>query len=444
METKDLTQGSITKSLLVVAIPTIISMLLQLSYNMVDMYFLGIFDKTGGAISSVATASLFISFAYAFNFLSTTGTGIKVSHQIGEKDYDDFFIYVNTGLKLTAIIALICGLIFNLFGRELVLFSNLQEEIIVENSILYLRIYGFTIIFYSFNSLFVRIMTSMGESIRALIITAVGFVINIVLNYLLIVVFEKGILGASIASLVGNMIVTFIFYIDQKSIFSFKKEHQFNMSYFKSILKLGAPYTLQIFLFSVIGLLSGRTLIGFGSSVIAGQKLGAQIETITIMVTSGLLTSMSAFVGQNYGACEFKRIKESYKICLFIGLAYVFVTSFIFFFYSDNIIRIFVNNEEVIKYAKHYLWFVAIGQSFAVLEVVGNGLYNGIGKPIIAGAISVTITPFRLVISALLKGSLGAIAVFVGILVTTVVKGVLSFSIYFLKVRKTLTSEMIE
>lgn len=438
MENRDLTKGSIYKSLLIVAIPSMLSMLLQFSYNIIDMYFLGIYDSTGGILSSIGTASLFITFAYGLNFLTTTGSGIKVSHQIGEDDDDDFYRYTNTGMILTGILGIFCFFIFFFFGRNLMEFSELTDEKILSDGTLYLRIYGFTIIFYFFNTVFTRIMVSMGNSTRSLLITGIGVFVNIILDYILILVLDLGILGASIASLLGNMVVTTIYFIDQRSILSKERKHGFSFEYAKTIILLGVPYTIQRFVFSIVGLFSGKTLISFGSDVIASQKLGLQIESVTLMVLSGLLSAMSAFAGQNYGARQYDRIKKGFRIAIAIGLIYSLFTSLVFLIFGGQIIHIFVDNPHIIQYGKYYLIFIAIGQPFAVLEMLGNGLYNGIGKPIIPSTISIVITPFRLVISGIFKGVMGAIAVFLGILITTAVKGSLSYGIYIFKIRGTL------
>ncbi len=75
---KDLTKMSVTKALLIVAIPTMISSLLQFSYNIIDMYFIGQYDLSGSLIASIGSASLFVGLAIGINFLSVLGSGIKV------------------------------------------------------------------------------------------------------------------------------------------------------------------------------------------------------------------------------------------------------------------------------------------------------------------------------------------------------------------------------
>lgn len=435
---RDLTNISVTKALLLVAIPTMLSSLLQFSYNIIDMYFLGRYDTTGAIIASVGTASLFINFAIGFGFLSVLGTGIKASQSLGAKNNEDFKKYISSGLFINFFVAIIICLGLYISAPFLVSIVGLTEKSIFDNAVLYLRLYGFAIFFSFFNSFFTRIMSSMGTSYNSLKINGIGVLVNIILDPILIFKFDLGISGAAIATIISNAVVTFIYLIKFYDVFSFKKENLEKVKCLE-ILKLSYPYVFQRIIFGIITIIMGKIMVFCGSSsAIAGQRLGLQVESVTLMVIGGLLTATSAFTGQNYGAKKYDRIKEGFNKAIEIGIVYTIFTGLIFIFFGRNIIELFTDDPQTIYYGASYLFIVALGQIFAVLEMVGNGFYNGISRPKVPTIISIAITPLRIIFALLLAPQFGVIGVFIGILITTVLKGIISYGYYQLKVKNTL------
>lgn len=434
----DLTKGSVTRALLIVAIPTMISSLLQFSYNIIDMYFLGRYDTSGSIIASVGSSSLFIGLAVGISFLSVLGTGIKSSQSIGAKDEKAFKQYVSSGLFLTSILSVLILIILLTLSPFFISLLGLTEQNIYNNSVLYLRIYSIAIFFSFFNSFFTRIMSSMGTSDKALKINAIGILFNVILDPIFIFKFDLGLKGACYATIISNLIVTCVYLYTYKDIFIIKKENV-QSSKIKDIVTLSYPYVIQRIIFSLVSITMGKIIIASGSSsAIAGQRVGLQIESVTLMVIGGLLTATSAFTGQNFGAKQYARVKKGFNKALEIGIAYALFTGLIFFLFAPFIIGLFTDNTETIYYGKMYLYTVAIGQIFGVFEMVGNGFYNGISRPKIPTIISITITPLRIVFALLLVPHFGTIGVFVGIMITTVLKGIVSYGYYVFKVKKQL------
>ncbi len=436
---KDLTKINVTKALLIVAIPTMISSLLQFSYNIIDMYFIGQYDLSGSLIASIGSASLFVGLAIGINFLTVLGSGIKTAQAIGKNDDFEFKSYASTGLFMNVALGLILTFILFVFAPFFISLLGLTEDIVVDNAIIYLRVYSFALLFNYINSYHTRIMSSMGMSKSSMKINAIGIIVNIILDPLLIFVFNFGLVGACVATIISNAIVTILFSVKNKNIFNLDIS-LFDKLKAKTILSLSYPYVIQRIIFGIIGVIMGKIMIYAGSSsAIAGQRLGLQIESVTLMVVGGLLASVSAFTGQNYGAEEYDRIKKGFNTAILIGICYSFITGSIFLLFGEQIIGLFTTDQQTIYYGASYIKLIALTQAFAVLEMVGNGLYNGISKPKVPTVISISITPLRIIFALLLIPHMGAIGVFVGIILTTIIKGILSFSYYQLKVKPNLS-----
>ncbi len=437
---RDLTKMNVTKALLIIAIPTMISSLLQFSYNIIDMYFIGLYDRSGSLIASIGSASLFVGFAMGINFLSVLGSGIKTSQALGQKNQEDFKSYATTGLYLNLALAVILTLILYVFAEPFIALLGLGEPEVIENAVLYLKIYSFALFFSFFNSYHSRIMSSMGMSSDTLKINAVGIAINIILDPIFIFVLDLGLFGACFATVIANGVVTLLFTIRNRNYYSYNF-NLFDKAKALSIMNLSYPYVIQRIIFSIVGMVMGRVMILAGdSSAIAGQRLGLQIESVTLMIVGGLLASTSAFTGQNYGAKEYDRIKKGFNKALQIGICYSLFTGMIFLLFGDQIIGLFTDDPQTIYYGSSYIKLVALTQVFSVFEMVGNGLYNGISKPKVPTVISVAITPLRIPFAFLFLPSMGAIGVFVAIILTTVIKGVLSYAYYLTKVKPKLSN----
>ncbi len=437
---KDLTKMNVTKALLIIAIPTMISSLLQFSYNIIDMYYVGLYDRTGSLIASIGSASLFIGFAMGINFLSVLGSGIKTSQALGQKNQEDFESYATTGLYINLAIALLLTFVLFVFAEPFISLLGLNEDEVVKNAVLYLKIYSFALFFNFFNAYHTRIMSSMGMSGDTLKINSVGIALNMILDPIFIFVFDLGLFGACLATVISNAVVTVLFTFKNRKYYSYNI-NLFDKAKSLTILNLSYPYVIQRIIFSIVGMVMGKVMIYAGdSSAIAGQRLGLQIESVTLMVVGGLLASTSAFTGQNYGAKEYERIKQGFNKALQIGICYSIFTGIIFIVFGNQIIGLFTDDAQTIYYGSSYIKLVALTQVFSVFEMVGNGLYNGISKPKVPTVISIAITPLRIPFAFLFLPSMGANGVFVAIILTTVIKGIISYGYYLMKVKPKLSN----
>ncbi|MFV0518697.1 MAG: MATE family efflux transporter [Lachnospirales bacterium] len=434
MKKIDLTEGNILKILLIVAVPSIISGLLQFTYNIVDMFILGQALGTN-AISGVGSATVFIGYGVSVISLVVNGVGVRISHSLGSGNKEDYYKYLNAAYFLYAIIAVFFFLMFTIFTNFTLSFLNIETEEVYNNAYTYLKVYGFVNIFAFLNTIYTRVLTSSGLSKAYMVINSIGVIINLFLDILLVWVFDFGVFGAVVATLIAQFIMTAIFFIKYKENLAYVPKNKVDLNYAKDIFNLGVPYCIQRLFFTFISMLIARELVSLGDEAMAAQRLGLQIETVTLLVTGGIMSAVSAFVGQNFGAQKYDRINLVFKDAIVISEIYALLTSSLFLIFSEEIAGLFVNDALTIEYTAMYLKYIAYGQFFAVLEMLGNAFYNGIGKPKIPTYISVTITPLRLVFAMVLSKTYGVEAVFFGVLFTTILKGIISYGYYLFFVK---------
>lgn len=434
MKKLDLTEGKAIKVLTALSVPIMGSSLLQFTHNLVNMLWVGRLGSD--AVASIGSASFYIGLGYSINSLVVVGTGIKVAHALGRKNEVEVKEYINSGILINIIIGLIFGLLLVLAGKSLIDFLHINNVIVEKDAYLYLALSGPTMFLVFFNFLYARILGSFGNNKLAFKINAIGVIINIILDPILIYGFKYGVLGAAIATLLANVIMLVLYLAKSSGVLKFNYDVKIEYKKVKEIIILGFPMALQRVLFTVINIFLARIIAIFGSDAIAAQKIGLQIESITYMVIGGLHGAIAAFTGQNYGAKKYNRIKEGYNTALKIGIIYSLIMALIFMFFNVPFIKLFVNDEHTIVIAKAYLQTVALSQIFSTIETVSNGLFTGIGKPKISSIISVVFTALRIPMALVLIKPFGLNGIWISISVSSILKGSVAYLLYIIEVKR--------
>lgn len=433
MKKIDLTKGKVINVLTVLALPIMATSLLQFTYNLIDMLWVGALGSD--AVASVGSSSFFVGLGYAINSMVVIGTTIKLAQAIGRKEIEKEKEYINAGLVINLIIALSYGLLLIFCGKIFIDFLNLNNTIVERNSFYYLAINGPILFFGFFNMLYSKIIGSYGNNKIALIISAIGIVSNIILDPIFIYIFNMGVSGAALATLVANIIMFLLYRRKSMSFLRYYRGVKLDFVKVKEICVLGIPMSFQRVLFTLINIVLARIIGGFGANAIAAQKIGLQIESITYMVIGGLHGAISSFVGQNFGAGKYNRIKEGYKTALKLGILYSLIMVFVFIFLNRPIIKLFISENETIIIAADYLRIVAFSQIFSTIETISNGTFTGLGLPKIPSIISIVFTALRVPMALMLVGRFGVNGVWMSISISSILKGITSYIMYFIVVK---------
>lgn len=434
MKNVDLTEGHILKVVMTLALPIIGTSLLQFTYNLVDMFWVGRLGSD--ALASVGASSLFVNSGYAINSLVVIGTGIRASHAIGKKDRKEATQYINAGLIMNCVLAVLYGGVLLIFGRAFIDFLNLKSAAIEQDAYIYLITYVPVLFFSFFNMLYTRILSSFGNNKISFVISLIGTVLNIVLDPLFIYTLGMGVFGAAASTLIATLVMFILFNVVFKDTLRYSKQEKLDYHKIKDIIKLGAPMAAQRLLFSVIGIILAKVVAKFGSDAIAAQKIGLQIESITYMVIGGLNGAIASFVGQNYGAKKFERIHKGYKSALVVGTGYSFVMAIFFLGIPQILAGVFVNDYNTINIAASYLRVVGIVQIFSTVEMISNGTFTGLGLPKIPAFISILFTSARIPFALVFTHFWGIDGVWISIAISSLLKGCISFLVYYFIVRK--------
>lgn len=434
MRKVDLTKGNVFKVLVTLALPIMGSSLLQFTYNLIDMLWVGALGSD--AVASIGSSSFFIGLGYSINAFVVIGTGIKVAHSIGEKDDSAVEEYIFNGIILNAIVGGIYSLILIFFGKSFIQFLNLGNTIVERDAYIYLAISAPMLFFSFFNTLFIRLFNSFGSNKSALNISAVGVIINMILDPVMIYILKLGVTGAAIGTLIANGIMFLLFIKKSRNLYNFNFKIGLNYNKIKEITILGLPMSFQRVLFTLVNILLARIIGSFGSEAIAAQKIGLQIESVVYMVVGGLNGAIAGFVGQNFGAKKYERINKGYNTAISIGVIYALGISILFIFTPEVLVRLFIREENTVYIASDYLRIIGYSQIFATIEMISNGVFTGFGVPKIPALISIGFTILRIPLAMILTRFFDVNGIWIGISISSILKGTVAYLIYKFKIWK--------
>lgn len=433
MKKIDLTRGKVISVIAALALPIMGSSLLQFTYNLIDMIWVGRLGSN--AVASIGSSSLYINIGNALNSLVVIGTGIKVAHAIGRKNENEIKEYINSGIVINIIIGTVFGLILIFLGKGFIEFLNLNNSEVESNAYYYLALNAPILFFAFFNMMYTRILGSFGNNKLALKINGVGVILNIILDPVCIYVLNFGVIGAGVSTLIANVIMFILFRINTNGILNYRYDLKVDFEKIKEII---FPMAFQRILFTIINIILAKIIAMFGSEAIAAQKIGVQIESIAYMIIGGLNGAVASFTGQNFGAGKSNRIKEGYRSALVVGISYAIVMAGVFLLLNRPLIRLFISDESTILIASAYLKAVAFSQVFSAIEMISNGMFTGIGKPNIPATISIVFTSLRIPLALVLIKPFGISGIWISICISSILKGICSYFIYETKIRKIL------
>ncbi|MDF2880413.1 MAG: efflux family protein [Clostridiaceae bacterium] len=439
----DLTEGNILNKLVKLALPIMGTSFIQMSYNLVNMIYLG--RVSSSAVAAIGTAGFFTWLANAFIFIPKTGAEIGISQSIGRQNTKDLKGYIKNTIQLDVIIGFIYGLVMIVLNKQLIGFFNMTNVYVVNMAEAYLLIISLGINFYFITPVFTGIFNGYGDSKTPFKINTIGIIINMIIDPFLI--FGIGpfprleVVGAAIGTVISQAVATVLFIYKIKKgtkllddISLFKK---LDMFYVKNIFKLGTPVALQNGLFCIFAMVIARIIASFGEIPIAVQKVGSQIEAISWMTAGGFSTAISAFVGQNYGARKWDRIYKGYFTALFAVSVIGVFSTLLLVFGAKPLFALFIPDEKVIPFGVDYLKILGYSQLFMCIEISTAGAFNGIGRTIPPSLNGIILTGLRIPAAIILSkpNLLGLNGVWWSISLSSVLKGIV-LTIWFIIVLK--------
>ncbi|HOD54964.1 MAG TPA: MATE family efflux transporter [Candidatus Cloacimonadota bacterium] len=372
----------VKKAVISLIIPTILSMMVQILYNLTDTFFIGQLNDPFQVAAVTITMPLFMMLM-AISGIFGNGGASFISRLLGEKRYKEakevstlsFLCIIITGILISIFSLIFMNQILGLIG------TSANTLLYCKKYLTYIMLGAVPIMLNFAVSQFLR---SEGSAKIALMGMIIGTGANIILDPIFIFVFKQGVVGAAIATVLGN-ILSLIFYVwyylKGKSLASPSlKDLCFKGKQFAEILKIGLPSSISQIMMSVGSSISFKLAVQYGDHALAAMGVAQRVISIVIFTFIGLAAGIQPLVGYSYGAKNHKRLKESlnFSILLGLSLSVVFITLFILF--SKHAVIIFIKDPHVVDFGSRMLKVFTFAIPFATLQMIFMVTLQAMGK----------------------------------------------------------------
>lgn len=381
---KDLGNDKISKLLLDMSIPAILSMLVAAIYNIVDRIFIGRINPLG--LTAIGITMPFQVVQMAFILLIGVGGSTLISIKYGEKKYDSAEKILYNSLVLIIIseliISLVCIIfmdpIFDLMGVSKDVYGYAKDYIWI---ILIGGVPGLT--GYCLNNS----VRSLGHAKESMIIVMVSSILNIILDALFIFVFKWGVKGAAIATVISQTMVTvFVLYFFIKAedipIKFRKKNASFDLKAVWEIFQNGLPNFYMNLFGTIVSIILNRFIIDFGGDYhLASVTIISSVSLFITMIIYGISQGAQPLIGYNFGANKYHRIVETVKLSS--GVIVAISSLFLIFieFYPKLFVYPYTSDTRLLDITGHNIRIYLLGITFVGIHSIATTYFQSIRRP---------------------------------------------------------------
>ncbi|NMB10319.1 MAG: MATE family efflux transporter [Tissierellia bacterium] len=369
MNSVNFEKEKISTLLIKIAIPLMISMLVTELYNMVDTYFVSHYVGSLG-IAYIMIVFPLQRFIAAMASMLGTGTSATLSRQIGLKDEENIRSVINQGVNLVLLFMVPIIILLFIF-QDQILYAFGASADTLEGARIYLHYISIGSIFIVGTNFISRVLISFGESKLSLQATLIGALINVLLDYILVVHVKIGITGAGFATMFSQ-ICGFIYALShfrklQKKL-NMKFKFEFNKIFVKMILTIGlAAFLIELEDGIVIGVLNNLLRDSMGDKGVVILGLITKVYMFLFITSFGISSAMQPIAAYEIGAGRDYRLKDLIKKTIFYSFITTAIVWLICMIFSKEVLSIFLKDEELLTEAAEY--FRIVISVFPILAV---------------------------------------------------------------------------
>ena len=376
---RDITQGSIWKNLILYFFPIWFGSIFQQLYATVDAVIVGRYIGTEALAALGGTSSLLVDLSVGFFIGVSAGAGVVISHCFGAKDYGRLRYAVRTAMKLAVIAGIL--LMFIGFGMAPIAlrWMNTPTDVLPEAT-LYLRVYfmgAVPALLYNMGS---GILRAVGDAKRPLYYLIFTSIVNIVLDIWFVAYLGLGVFGAALATAISQTIsaglVLWTLLRTKESYRLVLSKCEAYPEVLVQIIKIGLPAGLQYTMYTVSNIIIQSQINELGTSVVAAWTAINKLEGIFWLTMGAFGTTMMTFTGQNYGAGRMDRVRKGFYVGLVIAISLTAGICIPILVYAWELVHIFSKDPEVIQLGVDFIYFLIP----TYCTYTGTELFGGVIK----------------------------------------------------------------
>lgn len=378
----DLTTGSVTKKLILFAIPILLSNMLQQLYNAADMVVVGQFASPTALGAVGSTSSINTLLLSMFNGLAI-GANVVCANSYGARRKDELYKAMYTSLLLALIGGLALAVIGVLAIRPLLQMMGSPENVI-DQAALYMRIILCGVpasLIYNFGA---GILRAYGDTKRPMYILGVCGLINVVLNLILVICFHMDVAGVAVATVISQLcsaVAVLWILFSKKGEYKLRlKDVRIHAKQLRSIISIGIPCGVNGMLFSISNVTLQSSVNAMGDVAVSASAASDSVTNFVFIFLSSFYTACVSFAGQCFGAKRYSRIDKLMVSSILVAQGLVAAVSLFATFYPQTLIGLFKNDPEVIRLAAPKLLLVTWSYILYAIPEMATGCQRGMGN----------------------------------------------------------------
>ena len=372
-----------TKTLLIFSLPILLGNLLQQFYSIIDSVVVGNY-VSANALGSIGNTMPIIFMVICISFGLSNGASILIGQTIGAKQDHRIKPLGYSSLFYAMMIGLVLSIICIPNAMNLVKMINTPLEL-QQDSANYLTIYFYGLIFVFGFNMISAIFRSLGDSMSPLIFLIVASVLNIILDLVFVLVFEMGVEGVAIATVLSQALAFLLQGIllnIRLRKFTTENKQWIELKSLVQLSKLALPTTSQEILIGV-GIILTQVLVNqFGSNVVSAYTITSKITDFVMLPMVNLGIGMTVFTAQNVGAFQYDRVKQAHLNMLKITLSFGLIMAILVSLFGNQLISLFLGEnltQEILEVGRVYLYYSAITFFFMAILFPAESLLKGAG-----------------------------------------------------------------
>ena len=386
---RQITEGVIWKQLLIFFFPILLGTFFQQMYNTVDTIVVGRVAGTT-ALAAVGSTGPLVNMVNGFFIGISSGATVILSQNYGAGNRQGVQDALHTGVALSLVLGALITVLGVGLGPWVLGLMNMPENCLDDAST-YIRIYFAGAIGSMVYNMGAGILRAMGDSRRPMLFLMATCVLNVVLDLLFVAVLKMGVAGAALATAISQ----FLSAVLPIAVLMGQQEDRLELGRLRidgkllgRILRIGVPAGLQFVTFDFSNILIQSGVNSFGDVTMAAWTAHGKTDAITWMISGAVGVSVTTFVGQNFGAQKYRRIRQSVWVCLAMSVALVGAVAAVILTFRTQILGIYTDDPEVIAVGSFImLSIVPFNVVFMPIEVFG-GTMRGVGYSVVPTVIT--------------------------------------------------------
>lgn len=376
----------IKSAVLKLSIPTVLSSLVMVIYNLADTYFVGILNNSVENAAVTLAAPLLLAFN-AVNNLFGVGSSSMMSRALGKKDYETVYRSSAFGFYCSVISGLIFSLLYTALNSQLLIVLGADSETTAATAEYLKWTVSFGAVPAIINVVMAYLVRAEGASLHASVGTMSGCVLNMILDPIFVLPWglDMGASGAGCATFISNCFACIYFfvllYVKRKSTYVCvnPKKFSFRKSIVTGVFSVGIPASIQNLL-NVTGMtVLNNFTSAFGAEAVAAMGIAQKINMVPMQIALGSSQGVMPLIGYTYASGNTDRMKKSLMFLSKYALGFLAVITVGFYFGSDLMISLFMKNEAIISYGSEFLKGLCLSLPFLCMDFIAVGVFQACG-----------------------------------------------------------------